>query len=428
MFIKKSVTLFLVCFSLLGFPGGLSAIDLQTAANQVAEYFEKSAVKLEANTGIYFQVVNRFSNKEDRLSEKIETELYFALEKQFSGYRLYLDSSQNAGIMVLGTYEPKGNVIHLRLQAFDRKLDGEILAQTEVSFTAEKEIGKKLVVVLDLEAETLSKTQRKAFSDVFRSALFRKKAFDLVSSAEVDKFNPEQIQQQSGCTRDECAIVIGEQLGVDRVISSSMHKVNNNLFILSGKMIDIKDGSVLAATTVKHNGQLIILDRALETLAVKLTSDKPEIQEVATIMERPAINRELKEKTWLTAERGYHIAVISAGAIFAIASRLEAAKINKVKSDNNEIAALYKQTADAQVRISLKAQYDSNMNEINDLHSNIRYFDLVTVICIGVEAYRLSQAFSKADKNKGEKTSFQPFLGPASTANRSFTVGLLWRW
>ncbi|MBT4289882.1 MAG: hypothetical protein HOD92_21360, partial [Deltaproteobacteria bacterium] len=192
---------FFILFIWFLFPCNSFALNLDEAADQVAEYFQKSAIKLPDKKSIYIQVLNQFSLKKDSSAKKIETEIYLAMQRRFTGYRLFLDSNQDAAaVMISGMYEPRGNAIHLTLKAFDRNNQNEILGQTEVDFIMDIKVSKKLVAVLDLEAKNLSETQIKAFSDVFRSALFRKKAFNLVASAEIDKFDPDEIQNKTGCT------------------------------------------------------------------------------------------------------------------------------------------------------------------------------------------------------------------------------------
>jgi hypothetical protein len=157
-------------------------------------------------------------------------------------------------------------------------ISGEVLAQTSVSYSTDRSVNKALVAVLDIEADMLTEEQRKGFSDIFRAALARSGQFNMASSAEIDKMDADQIQNTTGCTRDECATIIGEQLGVDRVISSSFTRLTESMFVLSAKMMDIKKGSIITTKTVKHTGSLNTLDQALENLSVKLSSGSGSVQ------------------------------------------------------------------------------------------------------------------------------------------------------
>lgn len=270
---KRLLLIFLFC-ALLQSP--LYAQTLKSAVDQVADYLTRTAVKLQPSHELVVSVVNYHSQKPDRTSKKIETELYFALERKFPDFKLILleeslvgQSMKNA-VKVKATYEQQGMNVTIRVQCISG-LDGSLLAQTEALFTLDSTRRKTLVAVLDLEANMLNSEQRKAFSDMFRSAFVDLNEFDMASSAEIDKMDPDQIQSVSGCTRDSCATIIGEQLGVDRVISSSLRKIDEDYYAISAKMLDIKDGSIVASEAVTHNGELKTLETALIKLAGELT-------------------------------------------------------------------------------------------------------------------------------------------------------------
>lgn len=276
----KIVILFLL-LSVFAFP--LCGQSLKSSMDKAAEYFVKSAINIEPDQELHIlEIIDLNSGKHNETGKRIETELYFALERQLPDFKLFLGKKGNPekSIFLEGTFERKGDEVVVKL----RILKGsEVLAQTETSY--EKMAHRRtLVAVLDMEAESLNLIQRKAFSNIFRSSLIEQKAFDIASSADVDKADPDAIQRATGCSRDQCATIIGEQLGVDRTISSSIFKITDNLFVLEAKIIDIKDGSILKSKTEKHNGDLATLDIALEKLAVKLTADVLSLQTISRNM------------------------------------------------------------------------------------------------------------------------------------------------
>ncbi len=272
----------LVLFVFLLFPSSLGAVTLKEALSQAAEYFTKTAVKIDPNKKMFIQVKNLHNEKRDAIAKKIETALYFALEEHFSDFKMFLEPAQGNEILLEGTYEKKGNLVTIRLRAFRNNTQGEILGSFAVEYEEQIVQKRTLVVVLDLEAEQLSSVQRKAYSDFFRSALDRQNVFDMASSSEVDKMDADEIQKSTGCTRDTCATIIGEQMGVDRVISSSLFKMEESSYMLSAKMMDIADGSILKQVTVEHSGDLGSLTDSLEILAAKLTGTEAAATPVQT--------------------------------------------------------------------------------------------------------------------------------------------------
>ncbi|MCP4757430.1 MAG: PEGA domain-containing protein [Proteobacteria bacterium] len=278
------MTMILAVVVVLLVPSVVPAYTMKESLDTAVETLVGSG-KVHANQRIVISgIVNYHNQKRDQAGTRIETELYFAFADRFPEVKLIDIDESVAGIPSLGTvfvkgsYEPQGGNTILRLQAIKGVLEGEILAQAQVTFETGKTVRRTLVAVLDLEARTLNEEQRRIFSDVFRSVFVKLGAFDMASSADIDKMDPDQIQKATGCSRDSCATVIGEQLGVDRVISSSLRKVRRNFYFLAAKMMDIKDGAIIASATVKHNGSLDTLDAALEQLAGELmgtTAGKP---------------------------------------------------------------------------------------------------------------------------------------------------------
>ncbi len=219
------------------------------------------------------EMVNYHSKQQDKTAKRIESLLYFALEDM--GFRTVLLSEALAGsssntIYIKGSYEGRGETVLVRLQAVKGLLSGEVLTQFSVEYEEKKQRSNTLVAVLDIESKVLPDSMKKAFSDLFRSSLGEVGGFDLASSADVDKMNPDAIQEATGCTRDECATIIGEQLGVDRVISTSLFKLTGDKFMLTSKVMDILDGSILKTSIVKYHGQIEDIDEPLEQLASKL--------------------------------------------------------------------------------------------------------------------------------------------------------------
>ena len=88
--------------------------------------------------------------------------------------------------------------------------------------------------------------------------LSKSENFDIAGSADIDKMKSDEIHKATGCSRDTCATSIGEQLGVDRVVSSSFMKNDENYYVVSGKMMDIQDGSILVSEqwNIQENSEL----------------------------------------------------------------------------------------------------------------------------------------------------------------------------
>jgi hypothetical protein len=255
----------------------LWAEDLEDALESAVEYISETGRIRRGQKIMIGSVVNLHSQKKDHLSKKIETALYFEMEKRFPDIKLYDEAESLSGVslsntvIVKGSYEKKGADVFLVLKAVKNTLSGELLATAKVEFEIDSVAKKALVAVLDLEAPHLNKQQIRAFSDIFRSALSKHGNFEIASSAEIERFDPKAIQNTYQCSRDECATIIGQQMGLDNVISSTFSKISADYYVLSAKLLAIEGSAILKTETIKHSGSLQTLDNALEQLAQRLT-------------------------------------------------------------------------------------------------------------------------------------------------------------
>jgi len=261
---------------MLSFAAVVTGTSLREAMTEAARYFKFSS-KISNNRQIVISgIINYHSQKKDQLSKQIETEMYFAFGSQFSQVKLIDESESLAGVsggntvFIKGAYKQEGSLATLSLKAIKGIMTGEIIDQASVVFETQYR-RRTLVAVLDIESDVLNKNQRKIISEMFRESLGEIDVFEMASSSDIDKMNPDDIQQAMGCTRDTCATVIGEQLGVDRVISNSLRKMDKDYYVISAKIMDIKDGSIVATKSVDHDGNLRKLRQSLKKLAEKLT-------------------------------------------------------------------------------------------------------------------------------------------------------------
>ena len=411
----REVLLFLIAAILIS-PCS-QAGTLKEAMDEAAEYFTKRAVKLEAGQELHIiEIVNLSSGQNDTTGKQIETELYFALERQFPDFKLFLGRGENRKreVYLTGNYLTQGNEATVKFRILKGK---EILAQTEVVYTI-KSHSEALVAVLDLEADALSANQRKAYSDIFRSALTDTAAFNLASSADVDKMNPDEIQQATGCSRDACATIIGEQLGVDRVISSSLFQVSENEFILSGKILDIKDGSVLVSKTVEFEGE-----RALKKL-------KPSLRALAYQIAGKVEEKRIEKES--SSSLIWHGTAIGIALVSALMSRAEAGGYNNLAETNSELETKYNSAGTQAELTRIEKEYDANSEQMGEHKKNIQLYDAITIAAILWEGYLLfSSSFDSSEQSFKMNSNGWPRVSIRLTHGNATPVNNLifgWRW
>jgi hypothetical protein len=386
-------------------------ITLKIAMDMAAEYLVKEAIKIEPGYELQIlDVVNYNNQKNDELGKNIETELYFALERQAPDFKLLLGKGDNEEkiIQLSGSYFKVGEKTKIDIKV-TREM--EILASYQVEYDT-KAHRKTLVAVIDLEADTLNNIQRKAFSDVFRAELTGIDIFDIASSSDIDKLDPDSIQESTGCTRDACATIIGEQLGVDRVVSSSILEVSDGMYVISAKLMDIKDGSVLVSKTIEHSGDIPSLKRAMEKMAYALTGTSEESIKSA--------------KQWQFIKHASAITLTLAAAVLSFS---EADSYNKLGEENSDLESQYAQAVSQSQGQSILSEIDSNQEKMKTHKSNIQMLDIITLAAFTWELYLLifDTDWSDEEEEPTEST-FKFEIQPDLYKRDSARFSLVYRW
>ena len=389
---------------------------LTEALEQAAAYFVKEAVRIESDQELHVdKVIHFISGKNDEIGRRIETEMYFALESQTPDFKLFLGEVKNKDreIILSGTYEKKAEKISVKFKITKGE---EILSQYEIDYDA-KAHRKTLVAVLDLEAEMLNEVQRKAFSEVLRATLSKIGIFEIASSADVDKLDPDAIQKETGCTRDTCATVIGEQLGVDRVVSSSFSKVGEGNYILAAKLIDIKDSTVLVAKTMEHSGKVAELKPAMESLAYQL-SGKTELSEVQV--------EESSDLIW-------HIAAVALTLGAVLQAQSETASYNNLADENTQLQSQFESAISQAELATYRSQFEANQETMKQHEQNITLFNGLAALAIAWESYLLFFSSDSEDETTSESSENawipKVFVAPADHQSSSTaTLSLTWNW
>jgi len=84
----------------------------------------------------------------------------------------------------------------------------------------------------------------------------------------------EQGFQQSGCTSDECAIEVGQLLGVQNMIGGAIGKIGNT-FTIDIRMIAVETGTAIRTQNVTYAGMVDGLIVEIEILAYKIMEMEP---------------------------------------------------------------------------------------------------------------------------------------------------------
>jgi formylglycine-generating enzyme required for sulfatase activity len=167
--------------------------------------------------------------------------------------------------------------------------------------------------VLDLRGVEASDAETLALSDRLREELLRTGRYTLVDRSQIDAVLSEQALQQTGCTEQECAVRVGQILGVRKIVAGKVIRVSSETWMVSAIMVDVETAQTTKAESLRHMGGFFtLMDVAIAALAGKLTGVTPRNLTSATDpSEAPSLR---SGDTWIESTTGMEFIAVSNGA------------------------------------------------------------------------------------------------------------------
>ena len=128
---------------------------------------------------------------------------------------------------------------------------------------------RQTVAVIDFDASGISQLEATSLTNRFRTAVGDVGAMRLVERGMMEEVLQEQGFQQTGCTSEECAVEVGQLLGVQNMIGGSIGRVGDT-FTLDVRMISVQSGVSLVTKQKTYAGKVDGLIIEIEVLAYEL--------------------------------------------------------------------------------------------------------------------------------------------------------------
>ena len=129
-------------------------------------------------------------------------------------------------------------------------------------------IGQESIAVLNLEGTGISESEAIGLTDRFRTDLVRTNLVTVVERGQMESILAEQDFQLAGCTSEECAVEVGQLLGVTLMVAGTIGKIGST-YIIDIRMIDVESGRIRMSLKKDYRGEVdgllpIITDLANE--------------------------------------------------------------------------------------------------------------------------------------------------------------------
>ena len=131
----------------------------------------------------------------------------------------------------------------------------------------------KTIAVLDFEADGFTSTEAKVITKRFTSNLNKRNIFNMLERAEMEEIIKEQKFQLSGCVSSECAVEVGQLLGVQLMQAGSIGRFGE-INILKVRIIDIETGKIVKTASVDIIGKKELLVTEGVKKALDILSNK----------------------------------------------------------------------------------------------------------------------------------------------------------
>lgn len=212
------------------------------------------------------------------------------------------------------------------------------------------------LAVSNLDAQGITESEAVVLSDQLRSEFVRSRQFRIVERTQMEEILKEQGFQSSGCTSDQCAVEMGQLLGVKNMVVGSIGKAGSYT-ILTARIIDVSSGEVLVQNSQRERGGI---DKMIETGIhecagdlIKAYNERLNPQSPPTAGTKPADVPEKGQKPQLSNEKTHRRKAILIPAISAVVVSGGAAAFLLARDKTEDDGTPNNQTTTPNVEIDL---------------------------------------------------------------------------
>ena len=142
-----------------------------------------------------------------------------------------------------------------------------------ILFLFSQPFSQTTVAVLEFETEGLDNISSSALSSIVRREVRNNKEYLLIDRNMMKAVLDEQGVQQSGCVSSECAVQVGELLGVQKMVTGTVSGLGS-LYLVEIFVLDVATGLIEKSEMFEHVGRVEELIKPLRDNTKKLFGAK----------------------------------------------------------------------------------------------------------------------------------------------------------
>jgi len=109
------------------------------------------------------------------------------------------------------------------------------------------------LAVNDLRAQGVTKAEALVISEQLRVELSKAGKYQLIERSQMKEILAEQGFQQTGCTNDNCAVEVGQLLGVKNILIGSLGKAGSYT-VMTIRILDVTFGNIIVNESIRTKG------------------------------------------------------------------------------------------------------------------------------------------------------------------------------
>jgi len=138
-----------------------------------------------------------------------------------------------------------------------------------IFFLFSQPFSQTTVAVMEFETEGLDNISSTALSSIIRREVKNTDGLILLDRNMMEQVLQEQGFQQSGCTTSECAVEVGQLLGVQKMITGSLSALGQ-LYLVEIFILNVENGQIEKSEMFEHIGRIEELIKPLKNSTKKL--------------------------------------------------------------------------------------------------------------------------------------------------------------
>ena len=129
------------------------------------------------------------------------------------------------------------------------------------------------IAISDLVGQGIEQSQAIVVTEQLRAELLKSGKLRIIERSQMQEILKEQGFQKAGCTSDECAVEIGQILGVKNIIVGTIG-IAGSYTLLAVRVLDAATGAVTTSETVKTKGGIDnLLEKGIQDVAQKVLAE-----------------------------------------------------------------------------------------------------------------------------------------------------------